>query len=74
MKLCTVCCINKKASSEPQEGGHPTETEMDTGTDSDDYIPQAEKEEQLNQIITSLGVSPVKVPKFSAKDRISYTK
>ncbi len=74
MKLCTICRNKKKTSTEHKGCDYENPTLMDLETDSDEYIPQEEREEHLNQSITSLGVSPYKLSKVSPKDRISYAK
>ena len=43
-------------------------------TDSEEYIPNVEREEQLNQSIPGLGVSPCKVTTLRQRDKINYAK
>uniref|UniRef100_A0A672ZDF5 Uncharacterized protein n=1 Tax=Sphaeramia orbicularis TaxID=375764 RepID=A0A672ZDF5_9TELE len=60
MKLCPQYPSNKESTG--------TETAA-TESSQDEFIPQEDKEEQLNQSLTGLGVSPCKIRKVSSWDK-----
>ena len=72
MKVCPKCRI-KLFSVQDVQSSTSSDTET-METTQDDFVPEEVAEDQLNESLTSLGVSPCKVSKLKKTDRAPYVK
>lgn len=72
MKICTKCRLYKHRSEPLDLTGESQSDDIDTS--DAEYVSYQDKEKQLNESITCLGISPCKMSSVSTRDKIAYAK